>query len=119
VDHNNCSLFTAVEDNQALNPYAMFKYSIRSDTTRKYYERRLRRFLDFLEFHTDTSDMEKRCDEFVQLAKHNPNWALNNVIKFLQHHKERVEKGEITAGTLRNFVKSLKSFGDSADLNIP
>jgi hypothetical protein len=119
LDHNNCSLFTAVEDNQALNPYTMFKYSIRSDTTRKYYERRLRRFLDFLEFYPETSDMEKRCDEFVQQARHNPSWALNSVIRFLQYHKERVEKGEITAGTLRNFVKSLKSFGDSADLNIP
>jgi integrase len=30
-----------------------------------------------------------------------------------------VEKGEITAGTLRNSVKSLKAFCDSADLNIP
>ncbi|MGH9953092.1 MAG: site-specific integrase, partial [Nitrososphaeraceae archaeon] len=30
-----------------------------------------------------------------------------------------MEKGEIAASTLRNFVKSLKAFCDSADLNIP
>jgi hypothetical protein len=41
------------------------------------------------------------------------------MITFLQYQKGRVEKGEISAGTLRNSVKSLKAFCDSADLNIP
>jgi hypothetical protein len=31
----------------------MFKYSIRSELTRKYYERRLRRFFDFIQFEED------------------------------------------------------------------
>jgi hypothetical protein len=48
-----------------------------------------------------------------------PNWALNHFIRFLQFQKERVEKGEIVAGTLRNSVKSLKAFCDSADMDIP
>jgi integrase len=37
----------------------------------------------------------------------------------LQFQKERVENKEITAATLRNLVKSFKTFCDSADLNIP
>jgi hypothetical protein len=29
-------------------PYQMFTYSIRNDDTRKYYERRLKKFFDFI-----------------------------------------------------------------------
>lgn len=97
----------------------MFKFSIRSEITRKYYERRLRKFLHFAQFKLEATDIEKRCDDFAEEAKLNPNWALNHFIRFLQYQKEKVEKGEITAGTLRNSVKSLKAFCDSADLNIP
>lgn len=60
-----------------------------------------------------------RCNNFTEHSKQNTSWALNQVIRFLQYQKERVEKGKITAGTLRNFVKSLKAFFDSADLNVP
>jgi hypothetical protein len=35
-----------IQGQNHLTPYMMFKYSIRSELTRKYYERRLRRFLD-------------------------------------------------------------------------
>ena len=107
------------EDSQALSPYSMFKYSIRSEVTRKYYERRLRKFLDFIQFKPETSDIERRYNDFAEHSNLNPNWALNHFIRFLQYQKERVEKGEIAAGTLRNSVKSLKAFCDSADLDIP
>ena len=35
---------------EVTSPYFMFKYSIRSELTRKYYERRLRTFFDFIDF---------------------------------------------------------------------
>jgi hypothetical protein len=38
--------------------------------------------------------------------------------RFLHFQKERVESKEITAATLKNFIKSLKVFCDSADLVI-
>ena len=41
----------------------------------------------------------------------------NNKVFAIQ--KERVEKGEIAAATLKNFIKSLKIFCDSADIDIP
>jgi pimeloyl-ACP methyl ester carboxylesterase len=46
-------------------PYYMFKFSIRSELTRKYYERRIRRFFDFIEFNAD-KDIEQRCNEFAE-----------------------------------------------------
>lgn len=113
------SVIARGENSQALSPYSMFKYSIRSEITRKYYERRLKRFLDFIQFKAEVTDVEKRCNDFAEAGKQNPNWALNHFIRFLQYQKERAEKGEIAASTLRNFVKSLKAFCDSADLNIP
>ncbi|HEY6588417.1 MAG TPA: hypothetical protein VIY98_09005 [Nitrososphaeraceae archaeon] len=35
-----------------LIPYLMFKYTIKTEITRKYYERRLKKFFDFIEFET-------------------------------------------------------------------
>jgi hypothetical protein len=115
---NEISVITVEEDSKAPSPYSLFKFSIRSEITRKYYERRLRKFLDFGQFKPEATDLEKRCNDFAEEAKLNPNWALNHFIRFLQYQKERVQKGEITAATLRNSVKSLKAFCDSADLNV-
>jgi hypothetical protein len=107
------------EQNQSLNPYDMFKYSIRSELTRKYYERRLRRFFDFIQFEIGIKEMAKRCNNFAEKGKNNTNWTLSQIIRFLHFQKKRVEKEEITAATMNNFIKSLKVFCDSADLDIP
>jgi Asp-tRNA(Asn)/Glu-tRNA(Gln) amidotransferase B subunit len=98
------------EQNQSLTPYTMFKYSIRSELTRKYYERRLRKFLDFIQFEIGAKDIEKRCNNFAEKGKNNTNWTLNQIIRFLHSQKERVEKEEITAATLKNFIKVIKGF---------
>jgi len=34
--------------NKELTPYLMFKYAIKTEITRKYYERRLKKFFDFI-----------------------------------------------------------------------
>ncbi len=36
--------------NEKLTPYLMFKYAIKTEITRRYHERRLRKFFDFIEF---------------------------------------------------------------------
>ena len=102
-----------------LTPYLMFKYAIKTEITRKYYERRLKKFFDFIEFETVEQGIEIRCNVFVEKAKDNANWTLSQIIRFLQYQKERVENKEITAGTLKNFVKSLKVFCEMSDISIP
>jgi hypothetical protein len=99
------------------NPYYMFKFSIRSEVTRKYYERRIKRFFDFIEFST-YEDIEVRCNDFAEKVHKDTNWGLNKIIFFLQFQKERTEKGEITAATLSNFVKALKLFYEISDIKI-
>ena len=105
--------------NKELTPYLMFKYAIKTEITRKYYERRLKKFFDFIDFETMEKDIEHRCKGFAEKAKENSNLALSQIIRFLQYQKERVENKEITSGTLKNFVKSLKVFCEMADISIP
>jgi hypothetical protein len=55
--------------NQLLKPYTMFRYSVRSEVTRKYYERRLRKFFDFIEFEVEVEDAERRYNDFAEKGK--------------------------------------------------
>ena len=102
------------------SPYNMFKYSVRSELTRKYYERRIKRFFDFIGFLVNSgSGIDERCNLFAEKGKSDTNWATTRIISFLQYEKERVQKEEITAATLSNFVKSIKLFCEMCDISIP
>ena len=51
----------------------MFKYAIKTDITRKYYERRLKIFFDFIEFEITDKIIESKCNKFAEKAKDNAN----------------------------------------------
>jgi hypothetical protein len=63
--------------------------------------------------------IEERCNSFSEKGKEFNDWALTGIIKFLQYEKERVQRGEITAATLSNFVKSIKLFCEMCDISVP
>ncbi|HEY6588508.1 MAG TPA: hypothetical protein VIY98_09465, partial [Nitrososphaeraceae archaeon] len=65
--------------NKELTPYLMFKYAIKTEITRKYYERRLNKFFDFIEFEIDKY-VEYRCNKFIEKSKDNVNWTLSQII---------------------------------------
>jgi hypothetical protein len=66
----------------------MFKYSIKTEITRKYYERRLKKLFDFIEFEmVADKDIECRCSKLTEKAKNDTNWALSQIIRFLQYQK--------------------------------
>jgi integrase len=44
--------------------------------------------------------------------------VIGNILKFLHSQKERVEKKEITASTLRNYAKTIKMFCEVTDIII-
>ncbi len=100
-----------------MDTYSIFTYGIRSQLTRDYYLRRLKIFFNYIELVPERK-IDERCNYFAEKAKENPQWAFNNIIKFLQYQKERVQKGEITSGTLKNFLKAIKSFCEMADIPI-
>ncbi len=124
MSRTNCEINPLTESNSynyyLSNAYKMFVFSIRSEVTRKYYERRLRHFFNHIHFEVENlKNMEVRCNNFSVKGKIDTNWAIEQVITFLHFQKDRVYKGEITASTLRNFIKAIKLFCDSCDLNIP
>ena len=51
-------------------------------------------------------------------GRNDSSQAFRNILKFLQSQKERVERKEITASTLRNYVKTIKMFCDVTDITI-
>jgi hypothetical protein len=65
-----------------------------------------------------TGNLEEQCNLFGAKGLEDPKWAFNNIIKFLQYQKERVEKSEISGGTLRNFVKTIKLFCEMSEITI-
>jgi hypothetical protein len=56
---------------------------------------------------------------FAEYSRNDINWTFNQIIRFLQFQKQRTETKQITAATLKNFVKSLKVYCDSADIGHP
>ena len=68
-----------LSDMNLSNPYVMLKFSIRSEATRKYYERRITRFFDFIEFSPDKG-IEERFDVFATYARKDLTWGLNKIM---------------------------------------
>jgi hypothetical protein len=52
-----------------VSPYLMFKYAIKTEITRRYYERRLKKFFDFIELEITDKDIEFRCNKFAEKTK--------------------------------------------------
>lgn len=100
-----------------VDPYIIFEYSIRSPYTKESYFRRLRRFFNAISLEGPT--FESRCNLFVENGRQDPNWAFNCILKFILAEKQRVESKKITGGTLRNSVKTIKTFCEVTDVMIP
>jgi hypothetical protein len=96
------------------NPFSMFILAIRSPVTREKYLQRIGYFFDFLEIKIDDSgniiSIEKRFNAFSLKAKEDTNWFINSIVRYLQFHRQRVDRKEITGSTLRNYIKPIKLF---------
>lgn len=105
------------EDENSIEPFVIFEYSIRSAQTRDTYFRRLRTF-----FHYSLIEGESfrdKCNNFAIKGQRNPQWAFKLILDFIQFQKQRVVDKEIKSGTLRNHQKTIKSFCESTDILIP
>ena len=76
---------------------------------------RLGKFFDFLKLE---GIVEDKARTFAERGKDNSAWAFSSVLEFLQAQKERFNRKEIAAGTIRNYVKSIKLFCQMADVTI-
>jgi integrase len=97
------------------DPWALYLYAMKSPATKEKYLLRLGKFLDFANLHGYLQD---RARMFAEMGTKDSIWAFNTILGFMQILKERVGRKEITAGTIRNYVKSIKLFCQMADIPI-
>ena len=72
--------------NIELTPYLMFKYAIKTDITRRYYERRLKKFFDFIEYEITDKNIEYRCNKFgwfLEVTSHYCRFVCITLMSFI------------------------------------
>ncbi len=100
-----------------VSPFSLFVGSIRSSETKKKYLQRMGYFFDYLNIHQEDSGV---CFEILTgMARADPNWFVNVIFEYLQKHKSRVERKEISSATLRNYVKPIKLYCEQMDFPVP
>lgn len=77
---------------------------------------RLGKFLTFLNLQ---GTIDEKARTFAEKGKDDNIWAFNGILKFIQFQKQCFNSKEITAGTIRNYVKSVKLFCQMADILVP
>jgi integrase len=88
----------------------LFRAAIKSQATRDPYERRLIGFLKRMD--------AKSPDAFVEFAKNNPTLTENKIIAFLSSERARADYGEISEGTINNWVKAARLFLEMSDVQL-
>lgn len=100
-----------------VSPYTKFKMALKSKEVQRQYPNLLERFLDFCGF--EGLDMEQKTTKFYEFVKSRTAEELEDlVIRFVLFQKERIDRREITPGTLRNYLKALKLFCKMNRINI-
>ena len=108
-------LIESKEPTSVADPWTLYLYAMRSPATKEKYLMRLGKFLNFLNLQ---GTLENKAMFFANKGKYDSVWAFNSILEFLQAQKERFNRKEITAGTIRNYVKSIKLFCHMADVSI-
>ena len=71
---------------------ASFLYALKAPESRRQYPRRFKMFLDFVNIQ---GTLEEQAKQFVIQAREEQKWAQDNIMRFLEFHKERVRRKEI------------------------
>ncbi|HEY7570728.1 MAG TPA: hypothetical protein VH796_05100 [Nitrososphaeraceae archaeon] len=100
-----------------LSSYSKFRMALKSREVQRQYPNLLEKFLDFCRF--EGLDIEQKSLEFFRFAKEKSQDEVEDIIiRFVSFQKERIDRKEITAGTLRNYVKAIKLFCRMNRINI-
>jgi hypothetical protein len=97
------------EIDESITPYANFLYALKSPEVRRQYPKLLKIFLDTIKFEFD-KDIENRAYLLFHQSISKKKWLETQIINFVEYQKHRVERKEIAAGTLKNYVKVIKLF---------
>jgi integrase len=98
--------------------WTLYLYAVKSPATKEKYLLRLGKFLDFLYPVRKEMSLEDKARIYTNEVRNDTIWAFNSILKFIQSLKNRADRKEITGGTIRNYVKSIKLFCQMADITI-
>ncbi|WP_172602242.1 hypothetical protein [Candidatus Nitrosocosmicus franklandus] len=93
------------------SPYEKFMYALNSKESKRQYPKRLQVFLDFMNIRSKS--IEENCNVFfnrIKERKDGTSWLENELFKFFTLQNKRVEKGEISTETIKNYFKPIKRF---------
>lgn len=96
------------------DPIDNFVYALRAPETRRKYPQRLKFFFDFVFPNID--NLRTQAVEFIKKAKNNDQFVYTNFLNFILAQNRRIDKKEITAGTVRNYYKAAKLFCEMNDI---
>jgi hypothetical protein len=106
----------ASSSSMMMDLWSIFLYGMKAPMTREKYRGRLAKFFDFLRLE---STIEERAQSFADRGGKDADWLFVNLLKFAQAQKERVERGELSPATLRNYIKAIKLFCEMNDISVP
>src|SRR5919197_6063737 len=87
----------------------LFRAAIRSQSTRDPYERRLIHFLKWIGLTPD---------HFISMSKKDPSFTEKKIISFICIQVSRAQRGEITSGTISNFLKAVRLLLEMNDISL-
>ena len=116
-----------------LSPYSRFIYSLNAPESKRQYPTRFQVFLDYLQIEGKT--IEEKINKFYLMVTNNKKnenqkngggdedgiareWLESQLIEFFTLQNNRVENGEITAGTIKNYYRPIKLFCDMNNILI-
>ena len=94
------------EEEKQIDPMIKFMYALKSKESKRQYPLRFM-FLDFLKIEGTINDQAR---QFLINTKNNPQWTEEKFMDFVSFQLERVNRGEITEPTIKNYYKSTKLF---------
>jgi hypothetical protein len=103
----------------SLSPYQKFMYALNSKESKRQYPKRLQRFLDFI--NISSSSIEDNCNLFyekLERKEDSTSWLENELFKFFSLQNQRVESGEISTETIKNYLKPIKRFCEMNRINV-
>jgi len=90
-------------------------YALKSSESRRQYPSRLKLFFDFIGLR---GILNEQAIEFLTRLKLDINTEQDNLLRFLDFHKERVRRKELAAGTVKNYYRAVKLFCEMNDLSL-
>jgi integrase len=94
-----------------LSPYEKFMYALNSKESKRQYPKRLQTFFDYIGIKSKS--IEENCNLFYKTIEEKESgitWLENELFRFFAYQNKRVDKGEISTETIKNYFKPVKRF---------